>query len=60
MKCAIVVPAKVAPNVPATISRSAGMLMKAGIWDPSIVAATARPTNETTIPMMVLAFIRVP
>ena len=54
---AIVVPANVAPNVPARISSSAGTLMNEGIWVPSIVALTASPTNATTMPMTVLAFM---
>src|SRR3954451_5036843 len=53
----IVVPAKVAPNVPPSTIRSAGMLRNAAGDAPSIRAPTASPANATPIPMAVEAFM---
>src|SRR5919112_137887 len=53
----IVVPAKVAPNVPPSTIRSAGMFRNAAGEAPSMRAPTASPANATPIPMAVEAFI---
>ena len=56
LNCAIEVPASVTPAVPTQTISSAGMLKKAGIWVPSIMAPIISPTNATPIPIAVLAF----
>src|SRR4051812_20935692 len=53
----IVVPAKVAPNVPPSTIRSAGMFRNAAGEAPSISAPTASPANATPIPIEVEAFM---
>src|SRR3954469_4255190 len=53
----IVVPAKVAPNVPPSTIRSAGMFRNAAGDAPSIRGPTASPANATPIPMAVEAFM---
>src|SRR3954452_5299015 len=53
----IVVPAKVAPNVPPSTIRSAGMFRNAAGEAPSIRAPTASPANATPIPIEVEAFM---
>ena len=45
------------PIVPLMMITSAGTLKKAGSWLPSMVAPRASPTNATTIPIAVVAFM---
>src|SRR3954449_4066366 len=48
------------PIVPLMMITSAGTLMKAGSALPSMVAPRASPTNATTIPIAVVAFMADP
>src|SRR5881275_1402970 len=50
------VPAMVTPIVPPNTSMSAGMLMKAGIWVPSIMALMRTHPTARPIPIAEIAF----